>query len=464
MLNPETVENIGHANDPLPIVWLWVPLGIFSLFMSLGLLIGGFNTVIILTTIIAVICTFHAALRILACWAPKPKAPQMPDVIEWPFYTVLIPLYHEAHMIEGLMKGLSKIQYPREKLEIFIICEEVDPFTIAMVDKYLKPPFELIIVPKGSPQTKPRALNYAMGRAKGDIITIFDAEDIPHPEQLKRAARTFLHSEDIGAIQAPLDYRNSNYNWLTRQFSLEYSALFHVWLPFLVSSHLPFPLGGTSNHVRRTALDAVGGWDSYNVTEDADLSFRLAALGWKFGFIDCATDEEAVMSWTSWCLQRSRWMKGFIQTWVVHMQIPFAPRGWAGFKRFYILQLTIGLTLLNAFFHLPIVIIMILILAKQILSSGPIYIPIPFIVSLILSYLAGISIGIIGAIRAGKPKLILSAIWMPIYWLDLFFPTLHALWELAHRPFFWHKTHHGVRARLNKPHNIDSNSNYDAFG
>jgi len=181
MLNPETVENIGHANDPLPIVWLWVPLGIFSLFMSLGLLIGGFNTVIILTTIIAVICTFHAALRILACWAPKPKAPQMPDVIEWPFYTVLIPLYHEAHMIEGLMKGLSKIQYPREKLEIFIICEEVDPFTIAMVDKYLKPPFELIIVPKGSPQTKPRALNYAMGRAKGDIITIFDAEDIPHP-------------------------------------------------------------------------------------------------------------------------------------------------------------------------------------------------------------------------------------------------------------------------------------------
>lgn len=452
---------IGYANETLANYFIPIVLILGALF-ALGLYLSSYKTVILVTSIMAFICTFQAALRLLACLIEKPKLGIDTDPIIWPYYTALIPIFQEAHMVERLMSALDKINYPPGRLEIFMICEEVDPFTIAMVEKFLRPPFQLIIVPKGTPQTKPRALNYALKQSKGELITIFDAEDIPHPDQLKQAARAFLGDADIGALQAPLDYRNSNYNWITRQFSLEYCALFHVWLPFLVSANLPFPLGGTSNHVRRAALGQ--GWDAYNVTEDADISFRLAADGWRLGYIDRPTQEEAVETWRSWFFQRSRWMKGFMQTWCVHMRAPFIPKGKNGVKRFLILQLTIGLTLLNAFFHLPILIIMGWVILTQYLNSASIQIPAFFIGSIIVSYLAGIFIGIIGAIRAGKPKLIISAIGMPLYWVALFFPTMHALHELGRRPFFWHKTHHGVRGRVNSQTNIDTLPNYDAFG
>ena len=452
---------IGYANDKCANYILPLGLG-FCMVLAIGLYLSSYKTVILLTSLIAFICTFQASLRLVACLAKKPKFETGPDPIQWPFYTAFIPLFQEAHMVEELMIALGKIDYPAERLEIFMICEEVDPFTVAMVEKYLRPPFELIIVPKGTPQTKPRALNYALKQSKGELITIFDAEDIPHPSQLKDAARAFLSHTNMGALQAPLNYRNSDDNWITRQFSLEYCALFHVWVPFLASANLPFPLGGTSNHVRRDAI--AKGWDAYNVTEDADLSFRLAAHDWTFGYIDSPTEEEAVKTWRSWFYQRSRWMKGFMQTWCVHMRVPFIPKGKDGVKRFLILQLTIGLTLLNAFFHLPILIIMGWVILTQYLNTASIQIPAFFIGSIIVSYLAGTFIGIIGAIRAGKPELILSAFGMPLYWLALFFPTMHALYELGRRPFFWHKTHHSVRGRVNSQTNIDTLSNYDAFG
>ena len=468
MRRAEGEMRIGSANDPLSQFALWVIVGI-ALALAFSIYHSSYKTIIFITIGIAILCTAYAALRLMASIIVKPTYEfdeEQNSPLTWPFYTVMVPIFHEAHMVEELISGLEGLDYPTDRLEILMICEEIDPFTIAMVEKYLKPPFSLIIVPKGTPQTKPRALNYALNHAQGDIITIYDAEDIPRPNQLKKAATAFLNNSRLGALQAPLDYRNSNQNWLTRQFSLEYSALFHVWIPFLVTLKLPFPLGGTSNHVRFSALadTDVKGWDSYNVTEDADLAFRLAAKGWEFGFIDCPTDEEAVCSWKSWIFQRSRWMKGFLQTWIVHMRLPFKPRGLLGLKRFFVLQLTIGLTLLNAFFHLPIVLIMTYFVVRQFIEPGPIYIPFPFIVSLCISYVAGILIGVIGAYRAGKMRLMASAIWMPLYWWALFFPAIHALWELGRKPFFWHKTHHGVRGRINNPNNQNTNSNYDAFG
>lgn len=219
-----------------------------------------------------------------------------------------------------------------------------------------------------------------------------------------------------------------------------------------------------SPHIRRSALDEVGGWDSYNVTEDADLSFRLAAKGCSFGYVDFPTDEEAVSDWRSWHYQRVRWMKGYMQTWLVHMSAPFAPGGIDGLKRFFILQFTIGLTLLNGFFHLPILLFIIFILGRQLMDGAALYIPLPFLFSLFFCYCFGIFIGLIGARRARKPKLIVSILWMPLYWLALFLPTVHALWELGTRPFLWHKTLHGVRRRATKLGNVNADHNYDAFG
>lgn len=455
-------KKIGYANSPVSKRRLGLFFITLMALVTLGIQYSIYKSIIAVTIGLTFIFGFQAALRFVASLVSKPKTAEKTIPETWPIYTVLVPIFKEAHMVEQLMSGLSKIDYPVERLEIMMICEKIDPFTISMVEKFLHPPFKLVIVPKGTPQTKPRALNFAMLEAEGDFVTIYDAEDIPHPQQLKGAIQAFLADPNLGALQAPLDYRNSDDNWLTRQFSLEYSALFHVWIPFLVSAKLPFPLGGTSNHIRRSALGK--GWDSHNVTEDADLSFRLAAEGWGFGYIDLPTDKEAVSGWRNWHFQRVRWMKGYMQTWLVHMSTPFAPGGTAGFKRFAILQLTIGLTLLNGFFHLPILFFIAYILIRQGISGVALYIPFPFLFGLLFCYLFGLVIGGVGAMRARKPKLMLSVIWMPFYWLALFPPTVHALWELGTRPFFWHKTLHGVRRRASTPNTINAVPNYDAFG
>jgi len=275
-------------------------------------------------------------------------------------------------------------------------------------------------------------------------MTIYDAEDIPHPKQLKAAIRAFNADNDLGALQAPLDYANAQVNPLTRQFGLEYAALFHVWVPFLSALGLPFPLGGTSNHMRRTALDAIQGWDSHNVTEDADLSFRLAAQNWRLGYITPSTQEEAVSGPKAWHFQRARWMKGYLQTWQCHMRAPFAPGGMKGITRFFTLQLTLGLTLISALFHLPVMAGVAIYCLYQYLSGSSINIPAPFIASLAISYGAGMLIGAIGAIRAGKLALLFSVPFMPLYWFALCAPTIRALWELRRNPFHWHKTDHGI--------------------
>jgi glycosyltransferase XagB len=183
----------------------------------------------------------------------------------------------------------------------------------------------VIVVPCGLPQTKPRALNYALCFARGSLLTIYDAEDIPDPRQLRRAAAAFaVLPQDTACLQAELVFDNANENWLTRQFTIEYAMLFGMILPALAAHRLPLPLGGTSNHFRIDALRRAGAWDAYNVTEDADLGIRLARLGFDTDTITSCTYEEANVSLRNWMRQRTRWMKGFLATWLVHMREPLA--------------------------------------------------------------------------------------------------------------------------------------------
>ncbi len=398
--------------------------------------------------IIAWVSFIFSLIRLAACFSSKPKA-FIPEPLcdTLPNYTVLVPLFNEANMVSGLMQALEAIKYPSSKLQILLICEAIDPQTIARVKFHMRAPFELIIVPKGHPQTKPRALNYAMQYARGNFITIYDAEDRPHPNQLLTAISAFNAKPHWGALQAPLDYFNAEQNWLTRQFSLEYAALFHVWVPWLMQHKFPFPLGGTSNHMRRAALEKVGGWDAYNVTEDADLSFRLAAYGYDIGYITPPTEEEAVSRLPDWHFQRARWIKGYMQTWQVHMNQPFRPAGLKALRRFICLQLTLGMTLLSVWFYVPAIIAMTTALIWIIVSGQTIPLHPFYLLSFIISISTAILIGAIGAVRAGKPNLIKCAIFMPAYWALLFAPSLRAIWELRRIPFHWHKTEHGVSSR-----------------
>ena len=391
------------------------------------------------------ISVMFAGVRLAAIFTPKPEdtglAPVSDDL---PLYTVLVPLFHESQMVTQIMQGLSALRYPPDKLDIILITEEVDPLTTQAVAKALRRPFRQVVVPEGSPQTKPRALNFALQTSGAAFVTIYDAEDRPHPDQLLAAIAAFDVRPDWAAVQAPLDYYNHDDNWLTRQFALEYAALFHVWVPFLARLGLPFPLGGTSNHMRRAPLNAVGGWDSYNVTEDADLSFRLAAYGHKIGFIHPPTQEEAVSILPDWRLQRARWIKGYIQTWDVHMTAPFAPGGVSGCLRFLTLQLTLGFTLLSVLFYTPVVLGLPLIAVVLWWVNVPLDIGVTYSLTFVFSISIGCLIGIVGAHRTGKPSLIRSAAGMPIYWLLLFTPALRAFRELRNKRFHWHKTRHGV--------------------
>ena len=440
----DALDRIGYASNRKPNVFIQGLSLVLLISFAIGLFYSWSKTLLGLSSLIALISVVYAALRLTASVSHKPNNEIERELEEWPVYTVLVPLFREANMVPQLMGALSELDYPKDKLEIFMICEAVDPPTIEEVRKRSGGIFHLIVVPPGTPQTKPRALNFAMQRARGEFVTIYDAEDIPHPKQLKAAIQAFKANPDWGALQAPLDYDNAQTNALTRQFAIEYAALFHVWVPFLATLNLPFPLGGTSNHMRRSALDAIKAWDSYNVTEDADLSFRLAAQNWQLGYITPPTQEEAVSSFKAWHYQRARWMKGYIQTWQCHMRAPFAPGGHRGILRFFTLHLTLGLTLISALFHLPVMVVALGYVLTQHVTAQPIAIPMPFLISLAISYGAGMLIGAIGALRAGKPRLLLSVPFMPIYWLALCTPTVQALCDLRRNPFHWHKTEHGV--------------------
>ena len=243
------------------------------------------------------------------------------DDSKLPLYTILLPLHREADIVPRLMDHMLKIDYPRSKLQIIILIEEADEATQAAIKSSSHfAHFETIICPEGLPKTKPRALAIGQFYARGEFIVVFDAEDLPEPQQLRRAATVFMNSSPVlGCVQAALAIYNHQDSWLARMFSLEYAVLFDVTLPGMARFHLPIPLGGTSNHLRRSALNAVQGWDPWNVTEDADLGLRLSRFGYQTQCLSSTTFEEAPHELIVWFQQRTRWFKGWMQTSIIHM-------------------------------------------------------------------------------------------------------------------------------------------------
>ncbi len=259
----------------------------------------------------------HAAGR-------KRQIPRLRDA-ELPRYSVLVAMYREARVLPDLVAALEALDYPPAKLDIKLVLEEVDAETIAAANAlHLPPHFEVMVVPDGAPRTKPRALNYALQFATGDYLVIYDAEDRPDPDQLRKAAGRFRDApREVVCLQARLTFDNASENWLSKQFAIEYASLFAGILPMLDAARLPLPLGGTSNHFRTGILRKIGAWDPHNVTEDADLGIRLYRRGFGPRCWIPTTYEEAACQPGNWLRQRTRWLKGWVQTYGVHMRQPF---------------------------------------------------------------------------------------------------------------------------------------------
>ena len=316
------------------------------------------------------------------------------------------------------------------------------------IGKYDLPPhFEVIEVPRGTPQTKPRALNYALQFCRGSLLTIYDAEDIPEPNQLRDVALEFSRSDGkLACLQAQLTFYNSHENWLTRQFTAEYATLFGLILPALAALKLPLPLGGTSNHFRIHILRKIGGWDPYNVTEDADLGLRLSRLGFRTGVVDSLTREEASTQFLNWLRQRARWIKGFMQTWLVHMRHPLRTTRELGVAGFWTLQSFTAGIFVSALFHPPLI---ALTLWYLVLGSphGSFLLTVLNCLSLelfVLGYGVTMLAGIKALRRQGVKGWWFTIATMPVYWLLISIAAWLALWQFIFSPFQWNKTEHGL--------------------
>jgi cellulose synthase/poly-beta-1,6-N-acetylglucosamine synthase-like glycosyltransferase len=366
-----------------------------------------------------------------------------------PVYTVLVPMYKEPGVLPILAAALRKMDYPRSKLDVKLVLEADDMATInAAKALALDATFEIIRVPPSLPKTKPKACNYALQFARGEYLTIYDAEDKPDPDQLKKALVTFRKlGPQTACVQARLNYFNAEENWLTRMFTLEYSLWFDMFLPALDRLRIPIPLGGTSNHFDLEKLLAAGAWDPFNVTEDADLGLRFAAMGYRVAVVNSVTYEEANSQTSNWIRQRSRWIKGHMQTWLVNMRDPAGLLRRVGIRGFCSLQLFIGGGILSVIAYPFMVVPFVLWVLTRTTSVAALFPPGVRLVSL-LNLLAGnsflIYLSMLAAAKRHHFTLLPHALTVPAYWLLMSVAGYKGLWQLVTRPFYWEKTNHGI--------------------
>ncbi|MGB4595822.1 MAG: glycosyltransferase family 2 protein [Anaerolineaceae bacterium] len=368
---------------------------------------------------------------------------------ELPVYTILVPVHREAEMLPDILKSLEMIDYPQVRLDILVLMEEDDLITLQKFDEIDPPHFiQKIIVPSKEPKTKPKACNFGLIHARGEYVVIFDAEDLPDTDQLKKVVIAFSKvPSDVACIQAKLNYYNRKQNVLTEWFTIEYSMWFDLLLPGLDSEHAPIPLGGTSNHFRRSSLLKAGAWDPHNVTEDADLGIRLFKQGYRTRIVDSTTYEEANSQFGNWIRQRSRWMKGYIQTWLVHMRHPFRMIREIGFKNFVSFQFIVGGTPFSAILNPIYWIMTILWFVAEPEFINRLFPTIVFFMGAICLFVGVFVftyINIAGTMRRGYFDMVKIAIFSPLYWALSSIASWKGLIQLVFRPHFWEKTTHGL--------------------
>ena len=390
----------------------------------------------------AALIMWRACLICKAVLMTKSLPPPPLSDDDLPPYSVLIALYDEARSVSGLVAALKAIKYPVDRLDIHLLLEQADRATYsALLELNLPDHIYIHRLAPGTPQTKPRALNYGLEYCAGKYVTIFDAEDRPHRNQIRYAAETFAHvSEDVACLQAPLMAHNQAESWISAQWGLEYDIQFGLLLPALAHSGFPIPLGGTSNHFRKDVLEEAGGWDAWNVTEDADLGLRFARMGKRVGIIAPPTLEEAPEKLNIWIAQRSRWIKGFIQSWLVLMRSPRRSIQQMGLMGWLAMQLTLGGAILSAMLAGPMAAWLAFCLFVPELELGAAG------AALLLS---GYGVNVAAALAATKTvaaRRMQSVATLPLYWPLLSIATVRALYGLARTPHFWAKTPHGLTA------------------
>jgi cellulose synthase/poly-beta-1,6-N-acetylglucosamine synthase-like glycosyltransferase len=364
---------------------------------------------------------------------------------DYPTWTILIALYQEADCVPSLVKSLRAMAWPADKLDVIFACEADDKETLEALKAWRAHlPCRVICVPKGGPRTKPKALQTALPFAQGAFLTVYDAEDRPDPNQLIAAWQAFrMGPANLAVVQSPLVIWNARESWITRQFALDYAIWFLVVLPALTKIAGFFPLGGTSNHFAVHHLRRAGGWDPYNVTEDADLGVRFARMGLRASLIDRPTFEEGAPTLAGWTKQRGRWIQGHIQTVSLHLRRPITLASQLGLRGLFAFLLGLGSGPLSA-----ALVVMSWLLALTSIHVGLWQAPAIWFAFMMISQL---SVGLMALHRDGRTSLLSACFMFPLYQACQIPALCRALWRIYLSPSIWDKTKHGKSARTKRP-------------
>jgi glycosyltransferase XagB len=422
---------------------LVICISVFAMISATGLLLALFG--------LALISMFAAnLLKLMAFIASPPHRPEpaaLVHIAHLPVVSIMVALYREDSIAPRLAARLDRLEYPRDLLDILLVVEAEDSLTRDALAKADLPGWmRVIVVPDGPVKTKPRALNYALDHCRGSIIGIYDAEDAPEADQLRKiVTRFYQRGPEVACLQGKLDYYNPSTNWLARCFTIEYAAWFRVFLPGLESLGLVIPLGGTTLFFRRSALEDLGGWDAQNVTEDADLGIRICRHGYRTELVETTTYEEANCRGLPWIKQRSRWIKGYMMTYLTHMRDPGQLLRDLGLRRFIGLQVQFMATTLQTllapvlwtFWLLPFGI------DHPVVAAMPFALFISATALMILIAVMIVAFDIIGMHRTCHRMNPLWAVTLILYQPLATLAAYKALWEMLTRPFYWDKTSHG---------------------
>ena len=441
-----------------------VAICVIGLLWIIGLLVFHLGMLTAIVAAITVLYTLNLMLSVSMAARSLRDSPEehiTDDIVhalknaEWPMYTILCPLYREAQVVPQFVKAMLSLDYPPEKLQILFLTEEDDAETRnAIHELFLPPHFKIQVVPDGKPRTKPRACNYGLMLTEGPYVVIYDAEDIPDPLQLKKAVLTFAsHWTDVVCVQAKLNFYNIRQNLLTRWFTAEYSAWFDLILPGLQLAKFSLPLGGTSNHFRTSALRALGGWDAYNVTEDCDLGLRLKRYRMNTVILDSTTLEEANPQLKNWLRQRSRWIKGYMQTYLVHMRHPLQELRRGRLYDLFSFQMVIG-SGVGVMFINPLMWVLLglyIAFGTSVINIYQLLFPWPILYlgafCLIFGNFFYVYLYLLACVKRKQYHLLPWTLFIPIYWLLMSIAALYALFELLVKPHYWQKTVHGLHLK-----------------